>query len=45
MYQKVCEVYFTSVIIKNMKIEPRNKWEKANLVKLDTILTLVSIET
>ena len=28
MYQKVCEVYFTSGIIKDMKIEPKNKWKK-----------------
>ena len=25
MYQQICEVYFTSDIIKDMKIDPRNK--------------------
>ena len=38
MYQHVCEVYFTSGIIKDMKIEPRNKWRKADSVKLNTSL-------
>ena len=30
MYQEVHEVYFTSGIIKVMKIESRNKWKKKN---------------
>ena len=45
MYQEVCEIYFTSGIIKVLKIEPRNKWRKVNSVKLDTSSTLLSIET
>ena len=37
MYQEVREVYFTSGIIKVMKIESRNKWKKkTDSVKLNT---------
>ena len=40
MYQEVREVYFTSGVIKVMKIESRNKWKKkkkkTNSVKLNT---------
>ena len=36
MYQEVCCTNITSGIIKNMKIEPRNKWRKAETVNLDT---------
>ena len=28
MYQEVCNFYITRSIIKDMKIEPRNKWKK-----------------
>ena len=38
MYQEVREVYFTSGIIKVMKIDPRNKSRKVISVKLDTRL-------
>ena len=38
MYQQICEVYFTSDIIKDMKIDPRNKWTKVVSLKLDTRL-------
>ena len=38
MYQEVCKVYITSSIIKDMKIEPRNKWRKADSVIFDTSL-------
>ena len=44
MYQEVHEVYFTSGIIKVMKIESRNKWKKkkkkTDSVKLDTSIYL-----
>ena len=36
MYQQACEAYFTSGIIKDIKIDPRNKWRKAVSLKLDT---------
>ena len=38
MYQQICEVYFTSDIINDMKIDPRNKWTKVVSLKLDTRL-------
>ena len=51
MYSEYCEVCWeikTSDIIENMKIEPRNKWKKVEIVNLDTSLdtssTLASIE-
>ena len=36
MYQQVCEIYFTSGIIKDKKFDPRNKWRKVVSLKLDT---------
>ena len=36
MYQQVCKVYFTNCVIKNMKIDPRNKWKKFISLNLDT---------
>ena len=36
MYHQMCEVYFTSGIIKDMKIDSRNKWRKIVSLKLDT---------
>ena len=36
MYQEVCKVYIIGGIIKDIKIEPRNKWRKTDLVILDT---------
>ena len=45
----MCWSNITSGIIKDMKIEPRNKWRKAETVNLDTRidtnLTLAFIET
>ena len=38
MYRQVCEVYFTSGIIKGMKFDPKNKWRKVVSLKLDTRL-------
>ena len=35
MYQEVCYTNITSDIFKTMKIEPRNKRRKVNLVKLN----------
>ena len=37
MYQEACKAYILSGIIKDMKmkIDPRNKWRKANSVILD----------
>ena len=40
MYQRVYEVYFTSGIIKDMKIDPRNKCRKVVSLKLDTRLDI-----
>ena len=36
MYHQLCEVYFTSGIIKDMKIDPKNKWRKVVSLNLDT---------
>ena len=36
MYQQVYVVYFRSGIIKDMKIDPRDKWRKVISLKLDT---------
>jgi len=38
MYQEVCKVSILSVIIKDMKIDPKNKWRKIVLASLDTSL-------
>ena len=38
MYHQVCEVYFTSDFIKDMKIDLRNKWRKAISLKLNNRL-------
>ena len=38
MYQEVLWSNITFVIIKDMKIEPRNKWRKTKTVNLDTSL-------
>ena len=35
MYQQLCEVYFTSGIIKGIKIDPRNRWRKVISLNLD----------
>ena len=49
MYQEICCLDILSGIIKNMKIEPRNKWRKVDSMKigtsLDTSSLLVSIKT
>ena len=36
MYQEVCKVYILSGIIKDKKIDPKNKWRKAISVIFDT---------
>ena len=38
MYQEVCKVYILRGIIKDMKIDSKNKWRKVDSVILDTKL-------
>ena len=38
MYEEVCKVYILRGIIKDMKIDSKNKWRKVDSVILDTKL-------
>ena len=45
MYQEVCCSNISSGIIKDMKVDPRNKWRKAVVsLNLDTCLIDAAIE-
>ena len=44
MYQEACCLNISSDIIKDMKIEPRNKWRKADLDKLNTSFETIYLE-
>ena len=44
MYQEVCKVFILSGIIKDMKIDPKNKWRKIVSTSLDTSLNIAYIK-
>jgi len=44
LYQEVCSPNISSGIVKDMKVDPRNKLRKAGSLNLDTSSILATIE-